>query len=380
MRTLHITRNFPPLRGGMERLNAKMFAALSAHDNMSALVGPAGSSGYVKPGTNIKELPRGMVAATVLASIVSGIAMARHIQPHVVLAGSGLTAPAAVAAARACGAIPAVYLHGLDIIAPSHLYRALWLPCIRSCRSVLVNSTNTRQLAIDAGVDASRISIVHPGTDLPVLDSGARARFRARHGISEEAPVLLSVGRMTARKGLAEFVARALPTIVDAYPGTQLVIIGDEATDALHRGPGAGFDRVRMAASAAGTLDSLCWLGPCGEQELSDAYQGADVHVFPVRDIPGDVEGFGMVAIEAAAHGLPTVAFSVGGIPDAVDDGGSGYLIHPDDYGGFSDCVCNIVAAGRNSPMSGAARAFASVFTWERFDQQVCDALLAGRE
>lgn len=374
MRTLHITRNFPPLRGGMERLNAKMFEALSTHDDTSALVGPAGSSHYVKPGTRIKELPHGTMAATVLASIAKGITMARDMHPDVVLAGSGLTAPAAVAAARVCGATSAVYLHGLDVIAPSRLYRALWLPCIRSCQRVLVNSANTRRLAIEAGIDEWRISIVHPGTDLPESDPGARTRFRARYDLDDASPVLLSVGRMTTRKGLAEFVARALPAIVAKYPKAQFLIIGDEAADALHRGAGAGFERVRAAASAAGIPDSVRWLGPCSEQELSDAYQSADVHVFPIRDMPGDVEGFGMVAIEAAAHGLATVAFDVGGVSDAVMDGRNGRLILAGDYQAFAHAVVEIFT-GSTAELAAVARAFAAGFSWDRFGREVVGAL-----
>lgn len=374
MRTLHITRNFPPLRGGMERLNAKMFEALSTHDDTSALIGPAGSSHFVRPGTLVKELPRGTMAATVLASVAKGIGMAWHVHPDLVLAGSGLTAPAAVAAARVSGAMPAVYLHGLDIIAPSRLYHALWLPCIRRCRSVIVNSANTKRLAIEAGVDERRISIVHPGTDFPESDPGARARFRARNGIDDASPVLLSVGRMTARKGLAEFVAYALPAIVSEYPETRFFIIGDEAKDALHRGTGAGFERIQRAAHAAGITNSVHWLGPCSEQELSEAYQGADVHVFPVRNIPGDVEGFGMVAIEAAAHGLPTIAFDVGGVSDAVVDGLNGYLIAADDYPAFAAAVIETLADDVTRRATNA-RAFAERFSWERFGRQIVGAL-----
>lgn len=374
MRTLHITRNFPPLRGGMERLNARMFEALLAHDGKSALIGPAGSSHFVRPGTHIRELPRGAMAITILASIAKGIAMARHVRPDVVLAGSGLTAPAAVAAARACGATPAVYLHGLDVIAPSRLYRSVWLPCIRSCQRVLVNSANTQRLAVEAGIDQWRINIVHPGTDLPGYDPGARARFRARHGIDDAAPILLSVGRMTARKGLAEFVARALPAILAEHPKAQFFIIGDEAADALHRGTGAGFERIRSAALASGIADSVRWLGPCAEQELSDAYQGADMHVFPIRDIPGDVEGFGMVAIEAAAHGLATVAFNVGGVSDAVVDGRNGRLIRADDYQAFAHAVGEMLTEDA-AELASTARAFAAGFSWNRFGQGVVAAL-----
>jgi phosphatidylinositol alpha-1,6-mannosyltransferase len=378
MRVLQITRNYPPLRGGMERLNARMFEALRGQDETCALLGPSGSTRFVPAGTRVSELPAKPLPATILASVVRGIAMAREIRPDAVLAGSGLAAPAAVMAARSCGARSAVYLHGLDIIAPSRSYQAAWLPCIRRCHRVIVNSANTRRLAIEAGVDAERIAIVHPGTDLPPVDPDARARFRERHGIDAAASILLSVGRMTARKGLAEFVANALPAIVARHPHAQLLVVGDDAPDALHRGAGAGFERVRTVAEASGVTGALRWLGPCSEDELSDAYEGSDVHVFPVRDMPGDVEGFGMVAIESAAHGLPTVAFDVGGVADAVVDGRNGRLVRADDYDAFARAVIELLG---NDALEAAkdARDFARAFSWERFGNEVAAALEAAR-
>jgi len=374
MRTLLLTRNYPPLRGGMERLNERMFLHLFAQDPASALVGPAGCGQHVPDGVHRAELPAGPLPMVLLASVASGIAMARRVRPDIVLAGSGLTAPAAVAAARSSGAIPAVYLHGLDIVAPSRAYRAAWWPCIRACRRVIVNSANTRRLAIRAGVDPDRIRVVNPGTDLPAPDPEARQRFRARLNLDESVPVLLSVGRLTTRKGLAEFVAHGMPAILAAHPGARLVIIGDQAHDALHRGAGAGFERVRASAEAHGIAGAIQWLGPCSEPELADAYQGADLHVFPVRDLPGDVEGFGMVAIEAAARGLPTVAFDVGGVADAVVDGDNGRLVHADDYEAFSRAVIALLA-GDKAGHSARARAFAQRFSWERFGREIVAAL-----
>jgi phosphatidylinositol alpha-1,6-mannosyltransferase len=359
----------------MERLNARMFGTLLAHDAGSALVGPAGSASHAPAGTRVSELPTASLPVTVVASIVRGVGLARDARPDVVLAGSGLTAPAAVAAARAVSAKPAVYLHGLDIVAPSRLYRLAWWPCIRQCRRVLVNSANTRRLAMAAGVDASRIRIVHPGTDLPAADPSARARFRAAHGIASHAPVLLSVGRLTARKGLAEFVARAFPRIVAEHPDARLLVIGDQAPDALHRGKGAGFESVRSEAEERGLAPSISWLGPRTDAELADAYQAADVHVFPVRDLPGDVEGFGMVAVEAAAHGLPTVAFDVGGVADAVATGSNGHLVRAGDHEAFARAVCEMISAPGRAEASARARNFAQGFSWERFGREVIETL-----
>src|SRR5690606_2214528 len=191
------------------------------------------------PGAKVSEISETPIPFALISSLVRGVVHARSVRPDLVLAGSGLMAPAAIATARISGAISAVYLHGLDVIAPSRLYQKCWLPCIRMCDIVVVNSRNTRRLAIEAGVDANLIRVVHPGADMPVFDRDARYRFRARHGVDATTPILLSVGRLTERKGLVDFVSKSLPTIRKAIPRVKLFIIGDQALGALHRGSGA---------------------------------------------------------------------------------------------------------------------------------------------
>jgi SAM-dependent methyltransferase len=133
--------------------------------------------------------------------------------------------------------------------------------------------------------------------------------------------------------------------------------------------------RILAAAAGPGLEDNIRILGPCDDATLTSAYFAAHVHVFPVRDVPGNVEGFGMVAIEAAAHSLPTVAFAVGGIPDAVREGRSGYLIPPGDYGRFADRVCALLGSGRDATLRQSAREVAGDFQWERFGGRLTAAL-----
>ena len=99
------------------------------------------------------------------------------------------------------------------------------------------------------------------------------------------------------------------------------------------------------------------------------AYMAADVMIFPVQEIPGDIEGFGMVAIEAAAHNLPTVAFAVGGVPDAVNDGISGSLITPGDNESFA--LETIKFLDPHSRLRTTSRQFAESFCWQAFGQRL---------
>ena len=191
------------------------------------------------------------------------------------------------------------------------------------------------------------------------------------HGLTGR-KILLSVGRLTTRKGLREFVEHALPTIVQAQPDTMLVVIGEAPKNSL----GAGIqtvESIQAQAAKSGVAEHIKFLGVITDKTLlATAYDAADVHVFPVRHIPDDPEGFGMVAIEAAAHGLPTVAFATGGVVDAVRHGESGYLADKGNYSGMSEYTLKVL---RHSLNRENITSFVQGFAWEQFGKSISHAL-----
>lgn len=366
---LLVTRNFPPLLGGMEKVNQHLLLALQPAWRI-ALCGPAGCAGQVPVKTQVSESRVKPLAAFLVGTLWRTMRIARRCRPEWIIAGSGLTAPVAWFAARCSGGQAAVYLHGLDIVAPSRVYQSLWLPFIRRCDITLVNSNNTARLAQQRGVTPGKMHVLHPGTDLPELSAESARDFRERHAFGQR-PLLLSVGRLTQRKGLAEFVARTLPAIVSRHPDALLLVIGDEASDALHTRKGSERDRIVAAAGKAGVESNVKFFGRCDDATLGVAYQAADLHIFPVLELPGDVEGFGMVALESAAHGLVTVAFAVGGVPDAVDDGSTGTLVQPGNYDEMADAVIRQLARVRDGGALAACRDFASSKAWPLFGERL---------
>jgi phosphatidyl-myo-inositol dimannoside synthase len=377
-RILSVTRNFPPLTGGMERLNYHIYLELEKEFEVS-ISGPEGCQHYLSPHTSYSLFPSRPVGIFLLRSLISAYQLAVKEKPDLIIAGSGVTAIAALIAGRRVGAKVMTFLHGLDILYPNPLYQLLFLPFIRACDGVWVNSTHTAQLAKKKGIADEKINILHPGVILPSRNETAinPVSFRQSFSISDNKIILLSVGRLTERKGLPEFIQNCLAELVSAFPEILLVIIGNEPTEALSKQSGVT-SKIKQAGLASGTTEHIMLLGQVSESELSQAYVCSDLLVFPVLDLPGDVEGFGMVAIEAAAHGLPTAAFAVGGITDAVAHNTSGWLVESGNYANLNKTIINYLNYIKelqplkvNSISKVTCQQYAAKFSWDLFGQQL---------
>src|SRR5690554_6234320 len=374
-RVLIITRNLPPLVGGMERLNWHMADELSKYAKVK-VIGPQGSAELKPQSVSLSEAPLKPLPLFLFIAACKAVWFALRWKPDVILAGSGLTAPIAWLASKLCGTKSAAYLHGFDITVKDRVYQRLWTPTFKKLDSIIVNSTPTKQLALNAGIQDDKTGIVYPGVEIPNAPQSAEAiqAFKQKHQL-EDKKILLSVGRLTTRKGLKEFVAEALPSIVKEVPNALLLVVGEAPKNSL----GAGIqtqEEILKAAQDKNIENHIKFIGVITDKtELACAYESADIHVFPVRHIPDDPEGFGMVAIEAAAHGLPTVAFATGGIVDAVKEGVSGYLVERNNYQSLSEKVVETIQIPIEK---NGIKYFSKGFTWEIFGKSIKNSFTRG--
>lgn len=167
-------------------------------------------------------------------------------------------------------------------------------------------------------VPADRLARLPSGVDTALFRPGCGgAEVRARWGLSDR-PVVVCVSRLVPRKG-QDVLIRALPAIRRAVPGAALLLVGG--------GPDA--PRLHRLAAEHGVADDVVLTGSVPWEELPAHYDAGDVFAMPCRTRRGglEVEGLGIVFLEASATGLPVVAGRSGGSPDAVLDGETGLVV-----------------------------------------------------
>ncbi|MEE9276369.1 MAG: glycosyltransferase, partial [bacterium] len=212
--------------------------------------------------------------------------------------------------------------------------------------------TEAAQLRRYLGAKEARTHIVPCGVDLQRFVPLPRGPARALLGLPEDTMFILSVGRVEPIKGLDRLVEAlaALKAMRPDLPVRAIHVGGAIRAESLI-GNGRGYApedfasplqraevrRVLRLAKKAGIADRLRFAGAKTQKELTAYYSAADVLAIPSRH-----ETFGMVSLEAAACGLPAVAFEVGGLPQAIESGRSGLLIPDGDAAAFSRALLSM--------------------------------------
>lgn len=211
-----------------------------------------------------------------------------------------------------------VYVHGEDVTmaATSREYRWMVQRVLRGARLVIANSQNTAAiLTEDWHLPASQVEVLYPGVDLQRFCPAPRDEaFRAQLGWSGR-QVILTVGRLQLRKGHDRLIA-ALAQVRQQHPQVLYAICGD------------GEERPTLERLIAEhqLQEHVQLLGEVADDRLRQCYQQCDLFALPNRAVGQDIEGFGMVLLEAQACGKPVLAGDSGGTRETLQPGVTGWI------------------------------------------------------
>lgn len=335
----YLTRKFPPSRGGMQQLSARIAGEVAALRPLT----------LVRWGRGAWGLPLFLPWALLRLSL--GLLRGRV---RVLLLGDPVLSVLALPA-RWCGVPVAVVAHGLDLTYsrrgyPAYLRRFFWG---RFDLYFGISRYVLDELA-RGGIDPARCALVHPGV-------AAAAPTQTEPGAT---PRLLILGRLVRRKGALWFVEAVMPLLPEAIA---LDIVGD------------GPDRAALerAVEQAGLRARVRLWGDVDEAGKARRLAACDLALMPNRRVDGDPEGFGLVALEAAMSERYVLAADLEGLRDALADPALGRLLPEADARAWSEAILAELAdraglreRGRN------ARAYAAAHcSWREMGRRYAERL-----
>jgi phosphatidylinositol alpha-1,6-mannosyltransferase len=366
-RTLIVTNDFPPRRGGIQSFVHEL--ALRLDPDRLTVYAPKWDGDAAFDAAQPFEVVRHPTSLMIGGPSVRRRAaeLARSRKAEVVIFGASAPLGLITPVLRKAGVKKA--------IAITHGHEAGWaaLPVARQLLRRIGDETDVMTYLGEyfrvrvAGAltprAAARMARLHPGVDAGAFrpDPEARQAIRDRYGLAGR-PAVVCVSRLVARKG-QDTLLRAWPDVVEQAPDAALLIVGGGPyaktlhqlaertglTTVIHSGGQAPHAAGRPELAAA-SRPSVCFTGPVPQAELPAHYAAGDVFAMPCRTRRGglDVEGLGIVYLEASATGLPVVGGDSGGAPDAILEGETGYVVGGRDVQALSDRLITLLgdAAG----------------------------------
>jgi D-inositol-3-phosphate glycosyltransferase len=220
--------------------------------------------------------------------------------------------------------------------------------------AICVSCTEEERQFIDLyGNPPGTLEIVAPGVEHAFFAPGEKRGARHALGIAFDVPVLLFVGRIQPLKGL-DVAVQALAQL--QAKNAQLIVVGGASGSEGNE----EIEKVMQLARSLGVHNNIRFVEPQAHHMLSTYYRAADVVVVPSRS-----ESFGLVALEAAACGIPVVASAVGGLLTIIDNGETGYLVPRRDPALFAEHIDELLAHPTMARAMGAKAAEkARHYTW----------------
>lgn len=234
-----------------------------------------------------------------------------------------------------------VVIHGLDITYANPIFKAIAPRAVARASKVFCISQAAADEAAKRGVPKEKLIVIPLAVDDKLYGKSSRKELLKRLELDDDAKLLLTVGRLVKRKGVAWFITEVLPGLVKQFPKLVYVVVGE----------GSNRPEIEAAIADKKLGDHVRLLGRVQDDLYEAAYNGSDVFVMPNIPVANNIEGFGLVVLEAALCELPVVGAETEGIKDAVANGKNGILVPVKDISAFQHYISHFL----NNPADAKA-------------------------
>ena len=329
MEILFVTHKYPPATGGMEKQSYELVEGMRSHAKVHLLMPKKGESRLLffialrrrilavcraNPGISVVHFNDALIAAVCVGH--QGYTHLRR----------------------------AVTVHGLDIVFPNQWYQRNILPKFNRFDLIIAVSAATARACLERGLDASKVVVVPNGVDHNMADMTSKpdnlSNLLAKYGIQTDRPIIVAMGRSVRRKGFSWFIEQVMPKMQHQI---QLLLIGpfspipstterlirwlpDRLRTQIELALGFPTDEVRLRELLSQHPD-VKHLGRIPLEDVVQLFHAAHAFVMPNIKVSGDMEGFGLVCLEASICGTPVLAADIDGIPTAIHHNKNGILL-----------------------------------------------------
>ncbi|MDX1617536.1 MAG: glycosyltransferase family 4 protein [Balneolaceae bacterium] len=363
MKLLYVAHNHPPEKapleniGGMQRVSIQLLSEFEKNNRVEVEEAVLHSS-WKKIGIN--------TFLFLLKQMFRLPAAARSSGADAILFSSMVTASLSLFIRKRVD-IPLVAItHGKDVTLPVGIYQWLVPKIFSRLDGVISVSRATRRACIERGLDPDKCVALGNGFNMERLrvfpdKQASREALSSTFGIDlENKYMLLTVGRQVKRKGHEWFIREVFPKLGD---NMVFVLIGD----------GPESESIRQVADESGLGNRIYLLGKQPDEILKQSYAAADLFVMPNIPVEGDMEGFGIVLLEANMASTPAVAADLEGIRDVITDGENGFRIPPLDDRMFARKINAVLKNGLSEFSERSRNHVESKFSWDHVAAEYLD-------
>ena len=259
-----------------------------------------------------------------------------------------------------------INVYGLDITYKNSIYQFyLKLFLKNSANCFIAISKETEKLLIKRGI--TKTIIITPGIDVNMYqkETHKNINFYDKYNIKKDNLIVITVGRLIERKGVAWFIENVVPKLKS--DNITYLIIGD----------GENREKIKSLINKIKTDIQINMLGRLSDEDLKEVYLNSDIFVMPNIKVKNDMEGFGIVALEASLAGLIVLASGIEGIKDAIINNKNGFLIDSRDSHGFADKIeeININRKKYNMEAKKFCEYTKKNYSWEAICQKYIEKL-----